>query len=92
MPLVSTTASIVVGRHIASQQSKWLAATEKRMAATKRMLSSMKAIKMLGSNRSIHATIEKLRLLELDASKIFRKLIVGSLISCKSQCLRRRQG
>ncbi|KAK8041682.1 hypothetical protein PG993_006205 [Apiospora rasikravindrae] len=82
--LVSTTASIIVGKHIATQQGNWLAATEKRMAATKRMLSSMKAIKMLGSNRSVHATLEKLRLLEFAASKIFRRLIVGSLIASYS--------
>lgn len=69
---------------MATQQGVWLGAIEKRIGATKKMLASIKAIKMMALSQNVSEALGKLRSLEFAASKLFRALIVGSLISCKS--------
>lgn len=56
---------------------------EKRIQATKHMLSSLKAIKMTGADRKAAAMITKLRGMEFEASKMFRRLLVAGLFSCE---------
>ncbi|KAF2277337.1 putative ATP-binding cassette transporter [Westerdykella ornata] len=63
------------------EQRVWLSATERRIAATKKMLSSLKAIRMTGLGERVGATIEDLRTKEYAASKMFRVLLVGSALS-----------
>ncbi|KAI8630570.1 putative ATP-binding cassette transporter [Xylariaceae sp. FL1651] len=82
--LVCTTASVFIGKYAAVQQRVWLAATERRIQATKHMLSSLKAIKMIGADYRTAVAIEKLRTLEFKASKMFRSLVIGSLFSSYS--------
>ncbi|KAI1425294.1 putative ATP-binding cassette transporter [Xylaria sp. FL1777] len=79
--LICTAASVFIGKRSAVQQRVWLAATERRIQSTKHMLSSLKAIKMTGADRRAAAAIKKLRSLEFEASKIFRRLLVGGLFS-----------
>ena len=64
-------------------QQTWPAGTEKRIAATREMLSSLKAIKMMVASQRVGMVIEKLRDLEFVASKSFRTLLIGSLFSCE---------
>lgn len=47
------------------------------------MLASLKAIKMTGTNEKVAANLEALRDAEFDASKMFRTLMVGGVITCK---------
>jgi hypothetical protein len=47
------------------------------------MLASLKAIKMTGASNRAAEVIEASRLLEFDASNMFRTLMVGGVISCK---------
>lgn len=75
--------STYVGRSLGPQQQVWLAATEKRIAATSKMLSSLKAIKMTSAGERVGAKIEALRVDEYAASKGFRNLLVGSIMSCE---------
>ncbi len=79
---VSTVGSTFIGKNIGKQQQVWLTATEKRISATKMMLSSLKAIKMMGMSEKVGMAIERLRNLEFAASRSFRTLIVGTLFSC----------
>ncbi|KAF2973471.1 hypothetical protein GQX73_g11 [Xylaria multiplex] len=79
--LICTVASVFIGKHSATQQRVWLAATERRIQATKHMLSSLKAIKMTGADGRVTAAIIKLRSLEFESSKVFRRLLVGGLFS-----------
>ncbi|KAI1736568.1 putative ATP-binding cassette transporter [Xylaria scruposa] len=79
--LISTVASVFIGKRSAGQQRTWLAATERRIQGTKHMLSSLKAIKMTGADRRAAAAIEKLRSLEFESSKTLRRLLVGALLS-----------
>ncbi|KAI0415678.1 putative ATP-binding cassette transporter [Xylaria grammica] len=79
--LICTVASVFIGKRSATQQRVWLAATERRIQATKNMLSSLKAIKMTGADRRAAATITKLRSLEFESSKAFRRLLVGGLFT-----------
>ncbi|KAJ2985210.1 hypothetical protein NUW58_g5655 [Xylaria curta] len=79
--LICTVASTFIGKHSATHQRVWLAATERRIQATKHMLSSLKAIKMTGADTRAAAVIKKFRSLELESSKVFRRLLVGGLFS-----------
>ncbi|KAI4863021.1 putative ATP-binding cassette transporter [Hypoxylon rubiginosum] len=79
--LICTFTSTYIGKHIGVQQKSWLAATERRIMATKNMLSSLKAIKMMGASQRTGLAIEKLRVFEYAASKISRRLLTGSVIS-----------
>ncbi|KAI1116845.1 putative ATP-binding cassette transporter [Nemania sp. NC0429] len=79
--LICTVASTFIGKRSATQQRVWLAATERRIQATKHMLSSLKAIKMTGADRRAAAIIQKLRGLEFDSSKALRRLLIGGLFS-----------
>ncbi|KAI1275205.1 putative ATP-binding cassette transporter [Xylaria sp. FL0933] len=79
--LVCTVASFFIGKRSAVQQRVWLTATEKRIQGTKHMLSSLKAIKMTGADKRAAAAIQKLRSLEFEASKTFRRLLIGGLFS-----------
>lgn len=48
--LVCALGSTYLSKHVGKAQQTWLAGTEKRIAATKEMLSSLKAIKMMGAS------------------------------------------
>ncbi|KAH8912445.1 putative ATP-binding cassette transporter [Coniochaeta sp. PMI_546] len=79
--LVCTAASTYVGKGLVAQQGRWMSATQKRIGATSSMLSSLKAIKVMGLNHSVGKSIEKLRELEFSASKMFRQLLIATLFS-----------
>ncbi|KAI0506235.1 putative ATP-binding cassette transporter [Xylaria bambusicola] len=79
--LICTVASVYIGKHSAVQQRAWMGAIEKRIQATKHMLSSLKAIKMTGADSKAAAMITRLRELEFEASKSFRRLLVAGLFS-----------
>ncbi|KAJ3553202.1 hypothetical protein NPX13_g10939 [Xylaria arbuscula] len=79
--LLCTIASVFIGKRSAMQQRVWQGAVEKRIQATKHMLSSLKAIKMTGADRKAAAMITKLRGLEFEASEMFRRLLVAGLFS-----------
>ncbi|KAF7861880.1 hypothetical protein EAF04_007762 [Stromatinia cepivora] len=82
--LICALGSTYLSKHVGKAQQTWLAGTEKRIAATKKMLSSLKAIKMMGAGQRVGMTIEKFRDLEFVASKSFRTLLIGSLFSSYS--------
>ncbi|TGO56427.1 hypothetical protein BOTNAR_0223g00070 [Botryotinia narcissicola] len=82
--LICAMGSTFLGKHVGKAQQTWLAGTEKRIAATKKMLSSLKAVKMMGASQRVQIAIEKFRDLEFVASKSFRTLLIGSLISSYS--------
>ncbi|KAI1147051.1 putative ATP-binding cassette transporter [Nemania diffusa] len=84
LAIACLTVSLTIGKYSAQQQRVWLAATEARIAATKHMLSSLKAIKMTGFDAKAASSIEKLRETEFAASKIFRKLLVGGVFTAYS--------
>lgn len=57
-------------------QVPWLEAIEKRLAVTSKMLGTMKAIRMAGLTRTIHAIVSNLRIKEIRSSRAFRLLSV----------------
>ena len=64
---------------VVQRQALWLEAIERRISATTKMLSSMKRIKMCGLADIIFNNLHGLRLQELDISKGFRRLLIGSM-------------
>ncbi|KAK9443505.1 ABC transporter [Metarhizium brunneum] len=57
-------------------QVPWLEAIEKRLAVTSKMLGTMKAIRMAGLTKTIHAIVSNLRIKEIRSSRAFRLLSV----------------
>lgn len=65
------------------RQQAWFAAMQKRIKPTSQMLTSFKAVKMLGADERIRILIQSLRNLEIKAAKLFRNLLVQKVILCK---------
>lgn len=64
---------------VVQRQALWLEAIERRISATTKMLGSMKRIKMCGLADILFDNLHGLRLQELEISKGFRRLLIGSM-------------
>ncbi len=64
---------------VVQRQALWLEAIERRISATTKMLGSMKRIKMCGLTETLFDSLQDLRLEELQISKGFRRLLIGSM-------------
>lgn len=83
--IVSSAVCLSLSNKISRRQQKWLAAVEQRLARTKRMLSSLKAVKMLSASDRMHSSITALRRAELAVAWPFRRLqIITTAISYSS--------
>ncbi|KAK2026621.1 hypothetical protein LX32DRAFT_729954 [Colletotrichum zoysiae] len=71
--------SSVVASKISLQQQEWLRAMEQRIEATKRLLDSLKAVKMRGAEDRVSDVVNELRRLEIRAARLFRALITASV-------------
>ncbi|PMB71297.1 Multidrug resistance-associated protein 1 [Beauveria bassiana] len=72
--LVCGGGSVWIARILSVQQQAWLSAVETRIGATKRLLDSMKSVKMMGSEERIGAVVKEFRDLEIHSAKYFRTL------------------
>ncbi|KAF4951397.1 hypothetical protein FSARC_12927 [Fusarium sarcochroum] len=75
LALLFIMACLAMGRLSATAKKDWLAAVQRRVAATSSALSNMKGIKMTGLSQIVESTIQNLRMDELHASKRFRWLL-----------------
>ncbi|GKT70576.1 ATP-binding cassette containing protein [Colletotrichum tofieldiae] len=66
-----------LAKNLQGRQKDWNAATQKRIAMTTSMLSSMKSLKMLGMASYTESLVQKLRLQELQMSKKVRWMMVA---------------
>ncbi|TKW49435.1 Canalicular multispecific organic anion transporter 2 [Colletotrichum tanaceti] len=66
-----------LAKHLQSKQKDWSMATQKRLAVTTSMLSSMKSLKMLGVATHTESLVQDLRLQELSAAKKVRWMMVA---------------
>lgn len=64
---------------VVQRQALWLEAIERRISATTKMLGSMKRIKMCGLAEILFGNLHSLRVQELEISKKFRRLLIGSM-------------
>lgn len=64
---------------VVQRQALWLEAIERRISATTKMLGSMKRIKMCGLTEILFGNLHSLRVQELEISKSFRRLLIGSM-------------
>ncbi len=64
---------------VVQRQALWLEAIERRISATTKMLGSMKRIKMCGLADILFDNLHSLRVQELEISKRFRRLLIGSM-------------
>ncbi|KAF4430087.1 ABC transporter ecdL [Colletotrichum fructicola] len=71
--------SSFVASKISVQQRNWLKAMEQRIDATKRLLDSLKAVKMRGAEDRVGQVVNELRRLEIQAARLFRALITVSV-------------
>ncbi|GJC81629.1 ABC transporter atnG [Colletotrichum liriopes] len=66
-----------LAKNLQGRQKDWNAATQKRIAMTTSMLSSMKSLKMLGMASYTESLVQKLRFQELQMSKKVRWMMVA---------------
>ena len=71
--------SVFIMNMVAQRQALWLEAIERRISATTSMLGSMKRVKMCGLTETLFDNVHNLRIQELQISKGFRRLLIGSL-------------
>jgi len=64
-------------------QVAWIEKVQERLRITSTMIDDMKAVKMLGLSTVMSDMIQKLRQLEIQTSKIYRKLLVWNVLLCK---------
>ncbi|KIE00725.1 ABC transporter, partial [Metarhizium majus ARSEF 297] len=76
IPQVCLSIGIPIASAAGNAQVPWLEAIEKRLAVTSKMLGTMKAIRMAGLTRTIHAIVSNLRIKEIRSSRAFRLLSV----------------
>ncbi|KAK3900029.1 P-loop containing nucleoside triphosphate hydrolase protein [Staphylotrichum tortipilum] len=72
--------SAAISRSSSREQQKWLQVVQTRLAATKKMLSALKSIKMMGMDVRVHALISALRVSEMRTAKPFRKLLTATAV------------
>lgn len=77
--LVSFLGAVFVMNLVVQRQALWLEAIERRISATTVMLGSMKRVKMCGLSNVLFDNIHDLRIQELNISKGFRRLLIGSM-------------
>ncbi|KAH8803106.1 putative ABC transporter [Xylogone sp. PMI_703] len=73
---LSSRVSRYVAQNLQSRQKNWNLATQTRIGATSSMISSMKAVKMLGLQRYLSNQIQNLRAEELEAASKVRWMTV----------------
>ena len=64
-------------------QVAWIEKVQERLRVTSTMLDDMKAVKMLGLYTVMSDMIQKLRNVEIQTSKVYRKLLVWNVLLCK---------
>lgn len=64
-------------------QVTWIEKVQERLRVTSTMLDDMKAVKMLGLSTVMSDMIQKLRNVEIQTSKVYRKLLVWNVLLCK---------
>jgi ABC-type multidrug transport system fused ATPase/permease subunit len=64
-------------------QVAWIEKVQKRLRITSTVLDDMKAVKMLGLSGVMSDLIQKSRQIEIQTSKLFRKLLIWNVLLCK---------
>ncbi|POR36613.1 Uncharacterized protein TPAR_03195 [Tolypocladium paradoxum] len=84
LPLIICLVSVVgasrIAAHFGPAQMAWIQRVQERVAVTAKMLSDMKAVKMLGLTDTLFNVTWKLRKDELRASERFRKLLTWQIL------------
>lgn len=74
--ILSSIGSVLISSYADTSQAKWMEATQKRVGATVKTVTSMKGVRFLGLSGHIHVVLEKLRAAELHAARYFRYIEV----------------
>lgn len=72
-----------VSRSAKKAQVAWIERVQARLRITTSVLDDMKGVKMLGLSTIVSNMIHKLREVEIQTSKIYRKLLVWNVLLCK---------
>ena len=65
-----------------TSQRLWIERVEDRLKVTSSMLGDMKAVKLLGLTDKMESILQGLRQVEINTSKVFRKLLVWEIFLC----------
>ena len=65
-------------------QRSWIERIQERLRLTSSMLGDMKAVKTLGLSDKMFSIVQGMRMMEIETSERFRKLLIWQLILCKN--------
>lgn len=83
MVLVFIGATFKVSALENTSQRLWIERVQERLKVTSSMLGDMKAIKLLGLTDRMESILQGLRQVEIETSKVFRKLLIWEIFLCK---------
>jgi ATP-binding cassette subfamily C (CFTR/MRP) protein 1 len=66
-----------VATNLQGKQKEWNLATQKRIAMTSSMLSSIKGLKMLGITQQVESLLQTMRIHEIEMAKKVRWMMVA---------------
>jgi ATP-binding cassette subfamily C (CFTR/MRP) protein 1 len=81
--IVTVLVSIPISQRSNEAISRWIERVQDRLSATSSMLHDMKAVKMLGLSDRLFDYVSQLRIMELQVSERFRKLLIGQVLLCR---------
>ncbi|KAL1604928.1 hypothetical protein SLS60_004469 [Paraconiothyrium brasiliense] len=67
-------------KYTGDSQRRWMAAVQERVGLTATVISSMKNLKISGLSAAIGSTVQRLRIDELAASVLFRKIFIAAAL------------
>ena len=80
---VSIGTTVPMSKSAKHAQVSWIEKVQERLRVTSTMLDDIKTIKMLGLPSVILDMIKKLRHVETETSRVYRKLLVWNVLLCK---------
>jgi ATP-binding cassette subfamily C (CFTR/MRP) protein 1 len=64
-------------------QRVWIENVERRLGVTTVMIGAMRTVKMLGLSEKMSNIISNFRIIEIDSSSKYRKILIGIIFFCE---------
>ncbi|KAI0126998.1 ABC transporter [Xylariales sp. AK1849] len=78
--VISIGVTVPMSNSVRKAQVAWIEMVQERLRITSTMLDDMKAVKMLGVSSIMSEIIQKLRQVEIQTSKVYRKLLLWNVL------------
>lgn len=83
-PVVFVAITSKISASASTSQRQWVEKVQERLRVTTAVLGDMKSVKLLGLPTVLSKIISAIRLDEIETSEGFRKIIVATILLCKT--------